>query len=138
MWKIQVVINNLGQVAFVSGPHKGRESDTSLARAFPSPTPPGRYVLGDKAYVSVPRVLPPIKENNPHFTRLERKHYNALMGHYRSRVEQCIRGFKVWGCLAERWRSLDASLLKKAVIVIASLRSISTAFDLPYFPYLPY
>lgn len=138
VWKVQVVVNNLGQVAYVSGPHKGSMSDTRLARIFPSPTPPGRYLLGDKAYISIPGVLPPIKENDRHFSSSARKNYNAILGHYRSRVEQAIRMFKTWGCLSGRWRSHDAELLKRVVIVIASLRSISTSIYLPYYPYLPH
>lgn len=138
VWKVQVVSNNLGQIGHISGPHQGRESDTTLARTHPSTLPHGMYVLGDKAYISVDGVLPPIKKNNRHFTKRQKKNFNRMMGHYRARIEQVIRGFKVWACFAARWRSHDAAFLSKVVIVIASLRSITTSIDMPYPPYFPF
>ena len=88
--KFQLVCTNQGMVSYLSGPHKGRESDTTLFRLFPPPLRGRAYLLGDKAYVSCPRVLPPIKNNNRRFNGAQRTKFNVRLGHWRSRVEQAI------------------------------------------------
>lgn len=135
--KFQIVSTHLGLVAHLTGPHLGSESDTTIFRMNPPPMVGGQYLLGDKAYISVPLCLAPLKINDAHFSRANRHLFNRLHGHYRARVEQTIRALKVWGCLAGRWRSSNFVLLKEVVIIIANLRSLMCCFKLPYPPYTP-
>jgi hypothetical protein len=135
--KFQVVNTHLGQVAHLTGPHLGTESDTTIFRKYPPPNLGARYLLGDKAYISVPFCIAPLKENDALFPLPDRRVYNCLHGRYRARVEQTIRTIKVWGCLAGRWRGRDMNFLKEVVIVIANLRSLACAFSMPYPPYRP-
>ena len=88
--KFQLVVTNQGMVSYLSGPHRGRESDTTIYRQFPPPLLGNSYLLGDKAYISCPKVLPPVKNNNRRFTGVQRVKFNSRMGHWRSRVEQGI------------------------------------------------
>ena len=134
VWKFQVVVNLLGQVSHISGPFFGRCSDTTIFRATNPYVPRGMYILGDKAYVSNPRVLPPIKESDRHVSAANRLLFNCRMGHYRSRVEHAIRWLKTWGITAGRWRCRKVHRLGHAVRVIASLRSIMTSIEVPYAP----
>ena len=61
--KFQAVVSHLGLLAFLTGPHPGAMSDTTLAKQYPPPYAQHglqrSFVLGDLAYISVPHVLPP-------------------------------------------------------------------------------
>ena len=137
VYKFQVTCTNLGAIAEVSGPYKGAKNDTKIFRASQPQLPPGAYLLADKAYISVPHLLPPIKENNARYTMVEIEEFNRIHGHYRSRVEHCVRTFKAGGCLAERWRSHDTKKLHRAVKVLGNIRSMYVARRVPYPPHNP-
>lgn len=135
--KFQVAITHLGFVMYLSGPHLGADSDTTIFRRFTPTLPSHAYVLGDKAYISLPKCLPPIKENNRRFPRLQRREFNRIHGHYRSRVEQCIGWMKRWAVLGGRWRSHDMEPLAQCAHLIACIRNINCTLRIPYIPYLP-
>ena len=135
--KFQVATTNLGFVMFLSGPHIGSHSDTTIYRQFPPPLQGDHYLLGDKAYISVPKCVPPIKQNNARFPRSHRKEFNRIHGHYRARVEQCIGWIKRWGVLGGRWRTQDMESLGHCAHVIACLRNLACTFRIPYVPYFP-
>jgi hypothetical protein len=124
VFKFQVVISNLGFVTQIAGPFKGSGSDTTIYRENVPDLPPSTCILGDKAYISVEYVMPPIKENNRRYTKAQKENFNKRMGHYRSRVEQSIRMLKQWACLGARWRHKDEDLLRKCAFVVASLRNM--------------
>jgi hypothetical protein len=134
VYKFQVVINHLGFVTQLVGPFKGAESDTTIFRSNAPDMPNGKHLFGDKAYVSVQYVLPPIKENNSRFTPAQREFFNKNLGHYRARVEQSIRMLKVWAVLGTRWRSKDTELLRKSAFIVASLRNMYCAEISAYDP----
>ena len=48
--------------AYFSRPHPGSLPDTTIARSYRPTFQPSETVLGDKAYISVPNCLVPIKE----------------------------------------------------------------------------
>lgn len=121
-------------VAHISGIYPGAMSDVTIFRQSPPPLVGTQYVLGDKAYISLWRCLPPIKQNNARFTQAERSFWNAIHGHFRARVEQTIGWLKSWAIFRDRWRSASPIALEKAAIVIASLRNLYCFFDLPYQP----
>ena len=102
--KFQIIVSNLGFITQIDGPIPGATNDTVICRRHP-PRTGSKYLLGDKAYISNQRVVPPIKRNNRRFFAGQRHMYNKIHGHYRSRVEQIIRRVKVWGCINARWRS---------------------------------
>lgn len=135
--KFQVATTHLGFVMYLSGPHVGADSDTKIFRDCTPPLPGQSYLLGDKAYISLPKCLPPIKQNNSRFPRLHRKEFNRIHGHYRSRVEQCIGWMKRWGVLGGRWRSHDMESLAHCAHLIACIRNLHCTIRIPYIPYLP-
>ena len=88
--KFQIVSTNLGMVALLSGPHRGAESDATIYRNYNDGLHAGKFLLGDKAYISCPGVIPPVKQNDQRFSRSERMAFNRTMSHYRTRVEATI------------------------------------------------
>ena len=96
--------------------------------------PAGKYLLGDKAYQSVPQVIAPLKENQVGFTRRQKLYFNHLHGHFRARVEQGIRVLKVWGICRARWRSNNPTLLAEALRVVANFANLTRVYDVPYLP----
>lgn len=132
--KFQIVITNLGFVSFLSGPHHGSASDTTLCRTYPPALRMGQYLLGDKAYISVNGCLPPLKVNSTVLPRNKKKIFNKLHGHYRARVEQAIGWLKRWGVLGCRWRSHDMEMLGKCCHIICCIRNINCCYRLPYIP----
>ena len=62
--KFNCIVSNQGYIAFISGPHPGAMSDTTLARLYRPVLKNNDTLLGDKAYESIPNVLPPIKGEN--------------------------------------------------------------------------
>lgn len=69
-----------GMAAQVVGPFRGAKSDTTLWRRYPCRLPPGKYLVGDKAYQSVWGVLSPIKVGAHGFTHTQMTHFNSVMG----------------------------------------------------------
>ena len=121
VFKVKVLCSNLGFIADIAGPFPGASSDPTLYRLNPPSVPPGCYLLGDKAHVGIPTVVPPIKNNEGAFHNPDRDLFNSTHGHYRARVEQTIRVLKVWGCVAGRWRSHDLALLQDVLKVLAEM-----------------
>jgi hypothetical protein len=99
---------------------------------FPPRLPADGLLFGDKAYIGLAKVLPPIKRNNRRFSQRERDTFNKAMGKFRSRVEHSIKMLKSWKCLGGRWRSADTTLLKRCAIVVANLRNIYCEVYAPY------
>lgn len=84
VFKFQAYVSHLGFIGFLSGPHPGAFSDTTLARHY---HPRGqRTYLADLAYVSVPFCLPPHKGDQT----AEEEEFTRVHQWYRARTEHCF------------------------------------------------
>ena len=88
--KFNAILTLTGLFAYVSGPHPGAMSDTTIARLQRSDT-----LLGDKAYISVPNCLVPIKEQAGGLTNPEVE-YNRVLRFYRACVEHSFGWLNRW------------------------------------------
>ena len=87
--KFQAIVSHQGLLAWLTGPHPGAMSDTTIARRC---SPPWTlfglvhdYVLADLAYLSVPHMLTPFKgavNRNEEFFNAAHSHYGARCEHY--------------------------------------------------------
>ena len=71
--------------AFVSGPHPGAFSDTTLPRHCRPALRPDMTILADLAYMSVPNCLTPIKAD--HVLSVDEEEFNRIVQFYRVRMD---------------------------------------------------
>jgi hypothetical protein len=136
--KFQGVTNHLGFFAYLSGPHPGAMSDTTLARIWRLALSAWQTLLGDLAYLSVPNCLTPFKNpQEPATLTQDELEFNRIHQFYRARVEHAFGSLHAWGVIDQVYRGKDMGTLRDAVRVICSIRNMQLAFRLRYFPYSP-
>eukprot|EP00667_Euglena_gracilis_P029445 EG_transcript_39061 len=110
--KFQCVVTHLGFLAFLSGPHPGAMSDTTLFRQYRPNLPllglQDHYLLADLAYLSVPNSLPPIKGNN---LTPEESEFNRCHQFYRARCEQYFAEMHSFAVVSATFRGSDLKKL---------------------------
>ena len=78
--KFNAIVTHLGLCAYISGPHPGAMSDTTIARKYRPGLSATHTLLGDLAYLSVPNCLTPFKcPPNGSLTHLEDE-FNGVQG----------------------------------------------------------
>ena len=135
--KFQATCSHLGMFCFLSGPHPGAMSDTTLARLYrPNYAAYGLqscYWLADLAYISVPQMLPPFKgeqtEWEAEFTRVHQ--------FYRARVERSFADLHKFDIVRSPFRSSDLVFLKRCIFVLCGCLNVKRASSMPYNPYSP-
>ena len=90
-------------------------------------------MLCDKAYISVPNCLVPIKER-PGLTAAEME-YNRVLQFYRARVEHAFAWLNHWRVVAGRFRGYNLLPLEQAVRVLCALRNMLVCVRMPYPPF---
>lgn len=135
--KFQAICSHLGMFCFLSGPHPGAMSDTTLARVYRPDYEAldlrACYWLADLAYISVPHMLPPFKgEQTPDQAEFTRVHQ-----FYRARVERAFADLHKFGIAHGRFRGSDMRFLKACIFVLCSCVNIRRALDIAYPPYSP-
>lgn len=135
--KFQGMVNHIGLICFVSGPHLGSMSDTTLARLHRPPFNCKECVLADLAYESVPNMLTPFKNTfGPTGIPKREAEYNRLHQFYRARSEHTFAKLKKHAIIAGTWRSDDCAPLEQAFKVLCSCINIYHCVYLPYPPYI--
>ena len=132
--KFNAVLTFQGLFAYLSGPHPGAESDTTLARTFRPGFLPHESLLGDKAYISVPNCVVPIKERPGGLSPAEVE-YNRVHQFYRARVEHAFAWVNKWKVVSGCFRGHDLHPLQHAVRIICGIRNIMVCVRLPYPPH---
>eukprot|EP00667_Euglena_gracilis_P016854 EG_transcript_17674 len=133
--KFQGAVSNLGLLAFLSGPHPGAMSDTTLARNYVPPYASygleNCYLLADLAYTSLPHLLPPYKGiQTPQQARFTQIHQ-----WYRARAEHYFADLHNFNIIDSPYRGRDFRFLKNCVIVLCSCQNVARAFAVRYPPY---
>jgi hypothetical protein len=142
--KFQGIINHLGFFCFVSGPHPGAMSDTTLARLYRPHFQPHWTILGDLAYLSVPNCLTPFKNQGAcpeqglaQSLTPDELEFNRVHQFYRARVAHAFGRLHAWKIVDDVYRGSDLTPLRQAVHIICNIRNMYMAFNIPYQPYTP-
>ena len=135
--KFQVIISHIGSIAFVSGPHPGAMSDTTLARIYRPVLRPRDQLLADLAYMSVPKCLRPFKKPPGGLLDPDALEFNRVHQFYRAKVEHQIGQLVRWRVVSARFRSPHLRNLKDAVRILCGIHNMRVAFRCPYVPYTP-
>jgi len=106
--KYQVVINiTTGSVLNIYGPCPGSYHDSNVYRDSQFwlwLINNNYYLLGDRAYVGLSRMIPPIKRNNPRFSERQRNARNRKLAKTRILVENHFAQLKKWNILYNCYR----------------------------------
>ena len=136
--KFQAITSHLGFICFLSGPHPGAMSDTTLARVYRPSLQPDDTILADLAYLSVPNCLTPFKKpNKPHELDSDALEFNRIHQFYRARVEHQFGHLHGWKILSSKYRSPYLGPLKWGIRVLCNIHNMRLAFSCPYVPYTP-
>jgi len=106
--KFQAVCTHADRVAFVSGPHVGSQSDIRIWRSagpHEEPKEAGNLlIMGDKAYVSAPSCIAPIKKKRARELNEYEEAYNVILNWYRSTSEHVFALFKRFAIVSNVFR----------------------------------
>ena len=133
--KFQGITTHMGLFAYVSGPHPGQMSDTTLARKYRPLLRASDTLLADLAYLSVPNCLPPVKKPQGGDITFWQKEFNRIHQFYRARVEHQFGHLHTWAIIRSRFRSTNLRALRQAITVLCAIRNMSLCFNIPYVPY---
>lgn len=136
--KFQGITSHLGFIGFISGPHPGAMSDTTLARLYRPPLGPSDTILADLAYLSVPNCLTPFKKPpTGHDLDVDALEFNRVHQFYRARVEHQFGHLHAWRIISCKYIDRSLGPLKWAVQVLCNIHNMKLAFRCPYMPYTP-
>eukprot|EP01061_Rhynchopus_euleeides_P003130 TRINITY_DN12405_c0_g1_i1.p1 TRINITY_DN12405_c0_g1~~TRINITY_DN12405_c0_g1_i1.p1 ORF type:complete len:366 (-),score=89.40 TRINITY_DN12405_c0_g1_i1:1532-2557(-) len=160
--KVQVAINAYGLVSYVTGPHPGSESDSSLwgtskdtSHAFHPNLDAHHVVMGDGAYAGAWRCViatrrvggtgdenrvGPLQQSI--LPRVDCREYDGAHNLIRMRVERAIARLKVFRILTYQWLRLttvnDLKEMTACVSIVANLHNFMCKYALPELPVGPY
>ena len=135
--KFQGITNHLGLFAFISGPHPGAMSDTTLARMYRPNLTPTDVILADLAYLSVPNCSTLFKKANSYDLDRDEMEFNRVHRFYRARVEHQFGHLHGWKLVSSKYRSPHMGPLKWGVRVLCHLHNMKLGFRCGYMPYTP-
>ena len=121
-------------ICFFSGPHCGVSSDTTIGRRTIEtlPRPAWEWWIGDRVYMYVRQVLAGYRRQHVPGTSRPRLYYqltpvqeqtNAVIGHYRSRVEQLISVLKNHAAMGKGGVAFRGDLLLLEAIIKVTIHT---------------
>lgn len=106
--KVQVFVDNRGNIVHYSGPHIGCQHDIRLFYQFRPTLPSDERILADKAYcgrlASSYGIIAPVKNRAGRELTESERAFNTVQRFYRSRVEHAIGFLKRFSILSHRYR----------------------------------
>jgi len=132
--KFQIVISFLGHIIHFSGPHLGISSDCVIWREYGPQLDDWEWIIGDGAYVAEAQMLTPFRHKNKQPLNNEEIYFNALLSHYRARVEHVNAILKSHGIFQGNFRS-SINLLTIVVRVLLQFSNVHLKMFPKYEPY---
>lgn len=139
VYKVMQIIDFMGRRIAFSGPHLGTFYD---AHAFLStydqhPLLPWEYLIGDGHFTSIPQILCPYRSPPNGRLSLDQHVINAVISHYRSRVEHSNHLFNQHATFQQPWRG-SVQLLHDITHVSAHTGNVELHRYIRYPPFGPW
>jgi len=139
VYKVQLVVDFLGRIVLCTGPHLGIVPDNIIWRSTRTShvMRPWEFLLADGAYIAEPELLTPWKLPNGGHLALQQYVDNAIISHYRARVEHINAVFESHNCFQYKFRG-GLDLLKDCIAVTSNILNIQAHLRLRYEPVGPW
>ena len=134
----QIATDFLGRIIFFSGPHLGTEYDGHIWRntADFHPTKDWEWLLGDHHYTEPGLLHGFVSPPNGHLTPSQSL-FNAILSHYRARVEHTNARFKRHGVFQTNFRGA-LTTLTQILHIVAHTTNIDLKTRIKYPPFGPW
>jgi len=135
--KFLVGLDFIGRIVFFSGPYLGSSYDGHLFNNFGPETLDSEIILGDQHFCTCRNFLTPYRAPNHGNLCTEYLLFNAVLSHYRARIEHINAVLECHSILKETFRG-DIDTIKIAAKILAHTINVEQCRYLKYQPYGPW